>query len=73
MLQMYTEKVLTFGRPLESDHFVQMLGNKLSVIYSTNLFKHNIYGGLSWDEMIATYLRLGVSEEAGYYKVSRME
>lgn len=50
-----------------------MSGNKIAILYSTSVFKHHILGGLAFDEMLQVYLKLGLNEQGGFYRVAALE
>ena len=52
MLQGFTKHTLTHVRPMGADYFVYLTGKTVSILYSTEIFKKHIYGGLALDEMI---------------------
>ena len=63
MLSGFNQHNLTNVRPLGSDYYVLLTGRTVTIMYSTDIFKKYVYGGLALDEMVQVYLKLGLSAE----------
>jgi hypothetical protein len=52
MLQGFTKHTLTDVRPAGTDYFVYLTGRRITILYSADILKKHIYGGLALDEML---------------------